>query len=560
MIVFWALVGLVAAVVAVVVAHVAKPLVENHWLTAAQFFRVANPARTGPLRLRLGNPLRAPAFYLRLPLVLLLLAAAYSARETVALEGGPRTAGVWLLVDSSASMGVAQDGTSRATLAQQEAERVLTAAQQAADATDGLTFCWRLSLFDLERRDLLTASRQPVEIRRQIATLAPRPLGTDLAIVRRLLEEPPDPQADCPITHLVVLSDLPAPDWITARPDLVAIWRDIGRPVAQRGFVSLRRLVNPLTGDIREIGVEIRAFGQPPASSVLTVMGPDGLVAQLPARWEPDGRWYEPLRPTTPGQYTLSLDPPDAYPFDDRVAVSVPAAGTIRVDWQLPDRSWPDRLRWQPDGATPNLRVTSASGLAAPPADPVPTLFVGDGYELPPPSAAPAPISDFAESTALLDDLNFDVVETLTPRGATRLPPGFRPMLRQGQDRVWLAQRERPPAVYIAGLPLAAADDQGRLALTVFFNAVRQLLRDRPIPPLYELTSPANPLPEGTRVALHEDEGNTVQTPRDHGALTDLRQMRRDTREPLWPLLLALAAVLFTVERLLATFGGRTWR
>jgi hypothetical protein len=553
----WVLLGLVGAVV---LAHLAKPLVEQHWLTAAQFFRVVNPARTGPLRLRLGNPFRAPAFYLRLPLVLLLLAAAYSARETVALEGGPRTAGVWLLVDSSASMGVAQDGTPRVMLAQQEAERILAEARRAAEATEGLSFCWRLSLFDLERRDLVTASRQPDEVRRQLAALEPRPLGTDLSIARRLLEEPLDPQADCPITHLVVISDLPAPDWIAARPDLVTIWRDVGQPVVQRGFVSLRSLVNPLTGDVREIGVEIRAFGQPPASSTLTVMGPDGLVAQLPARWESDGRWYEPLRPTTPGQYTLSLDPPDAYQLDDRVAVDVPASGTVRVDWQLPDRRWPDLLRWQPAGTMPNLRVVSASALNDELVDGVPTLFVGDGYELPPPAAAPVPISDFADGTALLDDLNFDVVETLVPRGQTGLPPGFRPILRQGQDRVWLAQRQRPPAVYIAGLPPVAADDQGRLTLTVFFNAVRQLLRDRPISPLYELTSPANPIPEGTRLALHEDEGNTVHAPRDHGTLSDLRQIGRETHEPLWPLLLALAAVLFAVERMLATFGGRAWR
>ena len=92
---------------------VAKPLVENHWLTAAQFFRVVNPARTGPLRLRLGNPLRAPAFYLRLPMVLLLLAAALTSQATVALESGPKTVGAWLLVDTSASMSTLQDGAAR---------------------------------------------------------------------------------------------------------------------------------------------------------------------------------------------------------------------------------------------------------------------------------------------------------------------------------------------------------------------------------------------------------------------------------------------------------------
>lgn len=558
MIVLWVLGGLVAAVV---LAHLAKPLVENHWLTAAQFFRVVSPARTGRLRLRLGNPLRAPAFYLRLPMALLLLAAAVTSQATVALDGGARAVGAWLLVDTSASMSALQDGAARSARVAGEVEALLTEAREAAASVDQLTVCWRLSAFDLERRDLLLATRQPDEIRQRLGELAPRALGTDLGLARRLLDEPPDQQAACPITHLVVVSDGPAPDWIAARNDLTVIWRDIGQAVAQRGFVSLRPVVNPLTGDIREIGVEVRAFGQqPPAASTLVITGPDGAVSQFPAQWEPDGRWYEPLRPTLPGLYTLRLEPPDAYRHDDVAVVDVPASGTIRVDWRLSDRRWPDRLRWLPEGASPNLRVVSESALVVPPADDVPTLFVGAGYELPPPAAEPIPIQDFADSSALLDDLNFDVVETLAPAGVTRLPAGFRPILRQAPDRVWLAQRERPAAVYIAGLPLANADDQGRLALTVFFNAVRQLLRDRPIPPAYELTTPANPIPDGKRIALHEDEGNTVQTPRNQGAISDLREVRRDTREPWWPLLLALAAGLFALERTLTTFGGRAWR
>jgi hypothetical protein len=556
MIVLWVLGGLVVAVVA---AHLAKPLVENHWLTAAQFFRVVSPARTGPLRLRLGNPLRAPAFYLRLPMVLLLLAAALTSQATVALEGGTRAVGAWLLVDTSASMTTLQDGTTRASLVPGEIEALFSEAREAAQTLDQLSVCWRLSAFDLVRRDLLLATRQPDEIRQRLLELEPRALGTDLGLLRRLLDEPPDAQAACPITHLVVVSDQPAPDWIAARDDLTVIWRDIGQPVTQRGFVSLRTLVNPLTGDVREIGVEVRAFGQPSATSLI-VTGPDGTVNQLPSRWEPDGRWYEPLRPALPGLYTLRLEPPDAYRFDDIAVVDVPASGTIRVDWQLPDRRWPDLLRWQPDTTTPNLRALPETALATPPVDDVPTLVVGAGYELPPPMADLVPIQDFADSNALLDDLNFDVVETLAPAGVTRLPPGFRAILRQAPDRVWLAQRERPAAVYIAGLPLADADDRGRLALTVFFNAVRQLLRDRPIPPAYELTTPANPIPEGKRIALHDDEGNTAQTPRDQGTLSDLREVRRDTREPRWPLLLALAAGLFALERVLATFGGRIWR
>ncbi|HSR51565.1 MAG TPA: hypothetical protein VLV83_12110, partial [Acidobacteriota bacterium] len=149
----------------------------------------------------------------------------------------------------------------------------------------------------------------------------------------------------------------------------------------------------------------------------------------------------------------------------------------------------------------------------------------------------------------LLDGLNFDVAERMGIAPPPRpLPASFSPVLR-GLNGTWMALRQDPPAVYIPGPPLGSEDDSGRFSTTVFFNAVRHLLGRRSLPPLHTLTSPADPVPEGSRLALHDEEGNTSFQPRSAGDVTDLSPTAtRAATVPLWPVLLALTAALFLWE------------
>jgi hypothetical protein len=116
-------------------------------------------------------------------------------------------------------------------------------------------------------------------------------------------------------------------------------------------------------------------------------------------------------------------------------------------------------------------------------------------------------------------------------------------------------------AAYVPGLPELTDNNTGQFSITAFFNAVRWLLQTRPAAPLYTLTTPTTVEPVGNRLALHEDEGNTVRPPRSLGSLDDLQPtVIGEVKRPIWPLLLTLVAALYLLERALASWGGPAWR
>ena len=108
------------------------------------------------------------------------------------------------------------------------------------------------------------------------------------------------------------------------------------------------------------------------------------------------------------------------------------------------------------------------------------------------------------------------------------------------------------------GLPLDGDGSVARFSSTVFLNAARWILERRPRPPLFTLTSPEQPEPSGTRIAIHPNEGNTGRTPRSLGTFDTHTPRGHDTerRLPLWPWLVGVAALVFLTERSLALMRG----
>jgi len=310
--------------------------------------------------------------------------------------------------------------------------------------------------------------------------------------------------------------------------------------------------------------VDITAFGQVPGSTTLTVTGPDGKLEQRQANWRKTGIWREEFEFRLPGLYKLNLSPGGAYLYDDEAAVEVSAGQPIRVDWHTGNRTLLDMLTgtgmWVEDSLKPDLRVAAWPGEA----DQVPTLFVGDGYDPAPTTGVIAQIGYFDESSPLLQDLNLDVAERLGIRGEV-LPEEFLPVLQGvspgGQLSTWLAQREAPLAAYVPGPPSLADNNLGRFSTTAFFNAARWLLQTRPLPEPYALTTPEQPEPEGKHLVLHLDEGNTTQTPHSRGSWDDLKPaLAPGKKQPLWPVLLAMFALLFLLDRFLCAWRGKQWR
>lgn len=532
--------------------YINRPPIEQRVLSAARFFDILPQAKPEGGCLKPGH-LRLPLpFWVQL-LVLVLLTGAVLVSWVTKASGEAQRVGVWIVVDTSASMTTSQHDVTRMEIAHQEVGRAIARAERAGQ---GAGLCLSLSSFDLEPQHHVT-KEDASAARQAVRKLQPRPLGTDLNLVRGLLNSAGrQPESECAITHFVVVSDLPAPEWVISSTAQV-IWRDVGSIVDNVGFTNIEGGRHPFTGLVREVNIEITAFGKAPASARLVVVAPDGSTVMDEALdWTDDDTWQGTFSPSSPGLYTLDVSPGGAYGYDDHAAIRVGDGETIRVDWQLDDRRLPRQLGWAEDGEQPHLRVIPQETTTST----IPTLIVGNSYGQE--ASSPAEILDFYETSPLLADLNLDVAELLGIRGI-ELPAGFRPVLRDVQGLTWLAQRDSPPAAYVPGLPTDTDDNLGRFSSTAFFNAVRWLLREQPLPPLYTLTEPTpdKSTPKEDLLALHEDEGNTARTPRSFGSFDELEPVRTsESEKPIWPILLTLAVLLFLVERGLAVSGSEKWR
>lgn len=534
-----------SGLVALVVIYMTYPRFQNRILSSARFFRHLPPPRKGQSRLRLAKPQLTLPFFLQLFALLFLLAAVVWAAKTFKAAETKGT-GLWLILDTSASMSTIQEGETRMNAAVQEVETIL---KQTKKQTKTREVCINLSFMDMERRDWLMNSDANA-VRQVLHNLEPRPLGTDAGIARGILNsmrtQSPS-AAQCPVTHLVVITDLPAPPWIPGEGETRVIWRDIGKKTDNIGFTGIQAIANPLTGLVAEVNVEVTAFGTPPNGAKVSVTAPgNSTIMDKVLNWSYGRPWRGSFRPTQPGLYHMQLSPGGAYAYDDIAVIEIGKEQTIRVDWQLRNDRLLQQMGWTRDSINPHLRVISVLKSEFTGSGKIPTLVVGEGYRR---GGKPVIIGDFIETSPLIQDLNFDALESLEI-GGTAIPGEVQPVLRGTGGEVWAAQSSSPPMAFVPGLPTGTDDVAGRVSATVFFNALRWLLQERSLPPLYTLTAPHRPKPGGNRLVLHKDEGNTDRVSRSFGDLDDLEPVPiKGTAPPLWPVLLAAAVILFLIER-----------
>ncbi len=541
--VVWSLGLLIGALVAV---HMTRPYLENRKISSARFFKDLPRVKKGQPRLRLSNPLLSPLFFIRFAVLLLLMAALVSTHFKFG-AGRAESLGMWILADTSASMSTLQNRVPRIAAAREEINRLI---KQVKDKIQNNNLCLKLSKFDLELHDEMEI--QHADTVRQFAEkLNYRALGTDLNLVRSILKMS-EKDSKCIVTHVVVITDQPAPEWVLDQ-NIQVIWRDISTIEDNIGFTSIRPSRNPLTGLVHKVIVTVRAFGTPLANAHLTITGPHGnTVMSTGLNWN-NNTWRGTFSPGISGQYKLRVWPGGAYRYDDQATIDISEGQAIRVDWQLEGHDIPGQLGWIQDRINPHFRVIAQDK----PVDQFPTLVTGKGYQHMP--GFQTEILYFDETSPLLDDLNFDIVESLGLPGV-KVPKGFEPVLDTVGAHTWIARRNDPLGVFIPGLPTYTDDNMGRLSATIFFNAVRWLLHERPLPPLYTLTTPENPIPGRTCLALHEDEGNTAKPSSSFDQVGNIKPVKSRARtKPVWPLFLAGAVLLFTVERFLSAYGGGKW-
>jgi hypothetical protein len=533
-----------ASIAALVVVYMARPNFRRMVTSAAVFFR-DDPAAASATRFGWSPPRPTPLFYAQLTVLLLLLLAVPQCQ--VLLRSGPQSPfGLWVIVDRSASMSTVQEDRSRMQLAVAQLENLLSKRWERG-------YCVRLSTFDMELRDVRGDLRSVADVMKEASTLSPRALGTDVALVERALKQPRREVSDqCRIDNAVVMTDMPAPAWMDDAAARGDVWVDVSQPTGNLGLTDISETRDQFTGKVERVQVRIEAFGEIPKDARLTLALPGGAQKIRPVQpWIGSAAVVE-LKPDAPGTYSIELSPGGAYRFDDRAAIDVPAANGLRVDWRVGQRDWLRRLGWNDASDNPDLRVLSAGTML----DDRPAILVGPGYA---PTTTVQPIADFFEASPLLNALNLDVAERAGMRPAPTLPASFQPVLRGRGGAVWVAQRQDPPAVYVPGLPLDGDGSLPRFSSTVFFNAARWILQRRPLQQLFTLTSPDQPEPAGSRIALHPAEGNTTRTPRSVGSL-DRSVRRAATNDPqpraVWPWFVAAAAAIFLLERWLGLAEG----
>ena len=535
-----------------VVLYLTRPYHQDIDISSAIFFKNSRENSDTAQQFHPQNLLLSRPFYLQAAVLSLLLASVLMQQTHIGKIQTRAGIGVLVILDTSASMSTMQ---SDGTRLQQARRDINTLADSLASFSTETPVCIRLSAFDMAIRSFGVQAR-PENLSQAVTKLDIRALGTDLNQLRVKTTKDPLKEEGCSITHIVVYSDLPAPDWASKIVTTTKIiWVDVGKPEDNIGIVDVSRAGNSTFGITSTINIDIAAYvPDKEVQATVTITDDKGTkYPPLSVEWTKAGVQRKQFTPPHAGSYTIRVTPGGAYTFDDSQTISVEDIHQIHVDWQLPDRSLVNRLNWVQDDISPQFRVsTYPSNLIT-----IPTLLVGSGYfkktdtEL---------IDYFVESSPLLNDINLDAAEKFDLQGIQLENNNLlRPILFDSANGVWLAASESPQAVYVPGLPLDNRDNLGAFSTTVFFNAVRWLLHERVSTPLYSLTTSDSPIPEGTRGTLHPGEGNTSLEPHSLGSIAEISPEHAQSGPPLWPLLVALAALIFIVERSLSLVGGTSW-
>jgi len=535
--------GLLGAVL--VAVHMAKPRGDRRVISSLHFFDQVPQSVQSMTKLQLANPLFSLPFYVRLALFALILTAFIMRTQTLD-QFNQKSMHLWIFVDRSGSMGADYGGRTGMEIIQStyQGALALVALQGLADVSVGV------SLFDLEvalwktEEQLKTPDGMAQSVL-EFAEIQPRALGTQLSLIHEALKNAVD---EGKITHVLVLTDQPAPDWLASFEKPLVVWPNPIKQAANTGITRIKPISHPLTGLVTGFELEMTAYGPIAGAVRLRVTNEQGSpLYDEDIAWQDNGRAYAAIPASGPCRLQVELSPGGAYTLDDFAVIDIPQGEKLAVEWRASGNAETWGLT---TGPSPQLRVTHGLDDLS---QTTPTLVVGSGGF----SDTPKRVENFIEGHALLDDLNFDVLEEVAPRGI-HTPEGWQPILLDEDGLAWGAIRENPTAAWVPSLP-TGRDNRFATTAVLFYNAIRFLIERGPAANLYEQTTVNNPIPEGNRIPLFSDEGNTWRTPRPRYGLAELRPI--EGRPTQWPFIwLAAAVCIMVFERIKSASGGLRWR
>ncbi len=607
-----------SAISALTIRRMRRPKFVPVELSAVRFFLDEPPSESRRQWVLCPPQWRDRSYLMQMAALVLLLLAAGLQELTAPIDTALR---VDIYVDGSGSMQTTQDGRTRSEMALE----VLRQTLDKIEATEAASREVRVSTFDLDVDERVEPTSDLSGLRPHLEDVVrSRLLGTDLSALQRFLSRRPLNDSAWWPTHVVVISDQPAPKWSQESQRGSVQWLGVAKPVASHGITRIEPVRHPLSGGLVNLRVHVQARGkQPLEETTLTVStgSAEPRMESFPVAW--DGAGYarfdlarsrvfqaasgEPLR--------LELSGRDAWPADNRATVLLPDQTSVAVRWQVPGATVPDLPGWSTEEypqvtgrngeppPLPRLVVTDFAGCGEFP-ESIPLLVVGhpDGSPGPAPNGADDWfLCSVFDDSPFLRDVNLDALEgtpEMKPLAAETL------LLSLGQSdrpltdvhvalaafrgssyetlQVALASLSagggRGPIVWMPLLPdfqelpinPETASDSDRQAAAsrlawqaVFLNSVSWLL-SRDESPLFGLTDREHPEPNYEqapfRLPLHPGEGDTSGESNTRAVFDPAVRIEREEPGMWWQLPVLLALVLLTVERVLALTTIRSER
>lgn len=460
-----------AGATALLVWHMQRRSPAKVALSFARLLPEPRPAAEAERRFALRLPLGTVEFWLRMTAALLALIAIWGGWTWLATSRG-QGVGLRIVLDVTDGMGVASADGIRLS----EAVAVARAQLQEAEQGAGDQFC----------AELIRVGAQPGVLEGLAALRRATPLreGGEIGALLTAVDRE---ARDCPITHVLVLTDRPAPvREATGGPRV--IWHQVGEPVANAGLARVLLRRPDLAGAPAELEISVRVDGEMPPPR-LVVEGPSGRVEPtLVPSVERDGLLLARVPAGPGGELTASLLGGGAYTGDDRLAVTLPEAERLSLDWRLPEIGRP---RGVSEGG--ELLVAPLEDIS-PDDEARPLLATYDGWSDP----APREVGTFHEDPAFARVLNLDAFEAEAPRPfAGELPRGFVPILAErGTGHIFVARRANPPGLLVPA-PRRGPGRFEALSLTLFFEALADLTNGgRQTLPLQWLGPDGTPIPD----------------------------------------------------------------
>ena len=487
-------------------------------------------------RFALILPIASVGFWLRM----LALVAGMAALLSIWLDlRGIAQPGVALrlVIDTSDSMGVLDDGRPRIELAREVAASALVQARGTADLTCA---------------ELITVAAAPTAPVRLTAELPLTPLRAEGASVAGLLTAIATPTEVCAPTHVLVLTDHPAPPGLADRTadGALVIWAQVGASVANAGLQAMTLNQPGLSGAESRLAIDLTLHGLTTAPAVL-VEGPGFADEVIPVASSSRERlWRAEVLYRGTGTYTATIESPDGYAGDDRLRAEVLVGTVGAVEWRLTDLAVPASLA----AGTGDALVVARLDAVTPADLDRPVLLTYPGW---PGGASGAQVGSFLPDPALLGALNLDVLEAALPNPLqTPLPTGFAPvMVTEPGNRPILARRISPPGLIVPHPQPGAGAPVDALSTVIFLSALADLLQGGTIMPPQTWLGTSGPV---AQAGLESDTARALAPAPE--IRFDTAPDSRPTGGDLFPLLTLLMLLCILLERLHALWPGRRTR